>query len=71
MDSTEISYLLQAAFCRVRVLASQPIDDERRQLIWEIVDTAHNLPLVLTGAQTFSESTVLVEIETLERLLAT
>lgn len=69
MASIDISFLLQSAFCRVRVLAAQPMNDERRQLIWEIADAAHNLPVVLAGAQIFPDSVVMEEVEKLERLL--
>lgn len=69
MNPEEISSLLQAAFCRVRLLAAQPIDDEGRKLIWEIVDAAHNLPLVLAGNQTFPEDVVRGEVGRLNRLL--
>jgi hypothetical protein len=69
MSADELAFLLQAAFCRVRVLASQPIDDERRRLIWEIVDAAHNLPLIVTGSQDFPSDVIREEAQRLERLL--
>lgn len=69
MNVEEISFLLQSAFCRVRTLASQPIDDERRQLLWEIADAANNLPLVLTGVQSFLDNVVAEEVVRLNGLL--
>lgn len=69
MDVEEISFLLQSALCRVRALASQPIAYEQRQLLWEVADSAHNLPLVLTGVQSFREHVVTAEVVRLRGLL--
>lgn len=62
--------LLQAVYCKIRELASSSTNEEDRQLIWELADSAHNLPAAWICPEKFFNDDILAEIAQLESLLA-